>query len=148
LIAAVLFVVVAYSVPAYGVNGNVSVAAKANPKIELNVGTPNVDLGNVDPDVVSGAQAAQVQVKSNKPYDYTYSATGIDWSDGVDSGTTAIGQLRYDGTPFAANGTLSLAESRGTDNWSYNYTMLLIDYDVAADADLSATVTYDAVQNP
>ncbi len=142
LITAALFLLVAYSLPAYG-GSTVSVAATAKPKITLNVTTPNVNVGDVVPEVETAAQVASVQVKSNKPYNYTYTAAGLTYS----VGTSAISQLRYDGTPFAAAGTLNGAAPTGDTTYNYNYTILLTDYNVPANDNLSGTVTYGAVQN-
>jgi hypothetical protein len=147
VLLAALVLVAGMSYAAFAENATLNVSVNAVPKLTITVSTPSVNFGNLEPETPTTiANAVTVTVKSNRPFDYSYTAT--DFSSGAD--TYTIGILEYapagsgSFTAFSNAGTLATNEGKGVKTYSYDYR-INIPYDMAAGA-YSATITYTAVQ--
>lgn len=141
-----LVLIAGMSYAAFAESAAVNVQVTANPKLTIEVSTPAVNFGAVDPEVEHViSNAVKVTVKSNKPFNYSYSAT--DFIQGSDS--YSIGILQYDDgsgwKQFQSNETLGTNIGRGVKNWNYSYK-ITVPYDMA-DGTWNASITYTAVQN-
>lgn len=130
---------------AFAESASVNVSVTANPKLTIQTSTSAVNFGAIDPDTpTTVSNAVTVTVKSNKPFDYSYTAT--DFSSGTDS--FAISNLEYnDGSgwvAFSNGGVLGTNIGRGVKQFSYDYRVT-IPWDVPPGA-YNATITYTAVQ--
>jgi|GEM_PF-5600838 len=147
VLLAALVLMAGMSYTAFGEDASLNVNVNAVPKLTITVSTPVVDFGNVEPETPTTiAGAVTVTVKSNRPFDYSYTAT--DFSSGTDSFT--IGILEYapsdsgSFTAFSNSGTLATNVGRGAKTYTYDYR-INVPYDMAAGA-YTATITYTAVQ--
>lgn len=138
--------------PAEAAN-TVSVTVTASQKITLTMADATLDFGNLDPGTTTTAPTAvTANVRSNKAWDLTYTASGMNEAAGM-----PLSQLKWgteaDGsgaTSFAATGTFlsnqpKAPSSAGQDVTHY-YT---IEVPWSADPGAySATVTYSATFHP
>lgn len=149
IILAALILVGGSVFAAYAVDAPVVVTAKANQKITIETNTATVNFGAIDPGTPTTLNGAvTVTVKSNKPYNVSYSAT--DFVAGTWS--FPVSNLEFNGpgsggswAPFSNNGSLLAGEQRGTKSYTYDYR-LTIPWDVDPDNPYQATITYTAVQ--
>lgn len=146
---AALVLIAGMSVVAFAADATVQVKVKPNPKITIETDVSEVDFGSIDPDTPTTINnAVTVRVKTNKPYDLSYTAT--DFTDGTN--TMPISNLEYadagtgSWTAFA-NGPVYLVTDgpRGVDTHTYDFR-ITVPWDVAPDAVYTASITYTAVQ--
>jgi hypothetical protein len=134
---------------AYAVDAPVVVTATANQKITIETNTATVNFGAIDPGTpTTKNNAVTVTVKSNKPYNVSYTAT--DFVAGTWS--FPVSNMEFNGpgsggswAAFSNSGSLLVGEARGTKSYTYDYR-LTIPWDVDPDNPYSATITYTAVQ--
>lgn len=147
VLLAALVLVAGMSYAAFGEDASLNVSVNAVPKLTITVDNPAVDFGSIEPETPTTiANAVTVTVKSNRPFDYSYTAT--DFSSGVESYTIGILEYAPAGsgsfTAFSNAGTLATDVGRGVKRYTYDYR-INIPYDMAPGA-YTATITYTAVQ--
>lgn len=150
IILAVLILSFGVSYVAFAVDAS-PLAVKVTPKpmIKIETDTSEVDFGQIDPDtptVVSNA--VNVTVKSNKPYDLSYTAT--DFTDGTNS--MDISNLEYADAGSGsyvqfANGPVNLAadQPRGRNDFIFDY-QITVPWNIPPETTYVANITYTAVQ--
>ena len=151
IILAVFILVLSLSLVAMADTVNVQVKVRVKPKLIITLLTsPTVQFPDIAPEETTElASAIQIQVKSNKSYTYSYTATDFT-NDANPSDTFAISYLEYDGgsgyTAYANSGTLGTNEPSGVNNYTYDLR-LDVPWTATADATYTASITYSAVQN-
>lgn len=146
---AALVLIAGMSLAAFAADATVQVKVKPKPKITIETDVSEVNFGELDPDTPTTINnAVTVRVKTNKPYDLSYTAT--DFTDGTN--TMPISNLEYadagsgSWTAFA-NGPVYLVTDgpRGVDTLTYDFR-ITVPWDVAPEATYTASITYTAVQ--
>lgn len=149
VVLAALVLIAGMSVAAFAADATLQVKVKPKPKITIETDVSEVNFGELDPDTPTTiANAVSVTVKSNKPYDLSYTAT--DFTDGTN--TMPISNLEYadagsDSWTAFANGPVYLVVDgqRGRHTYGYDFR-ITVPWDVAPDATYTASITYTAVQ--
>lgn len=154
VILSIAILLPAYSAYAFAEQDPTSVSVSLKPKITIAVDTPNVGFGDMEPatskelDAANGSYAVWVTVKSNEPWDYTYTATDFTGSD-----TFGVNHLSYKDdsasayTDFSNSATLATGVTRGAKQYDYKLTFNDTDADWRIPSgNYSSTVTYSAVQ--
>jgi len=144
LVAAGFLLEVGAANPASAAQVDVTVTAKE--KISLIMSNVNINFGSLDPGtIVTSSTPVQAVVKSNKRWDLTYKASGMDEAAGM-----PLGQLKWgtqsdgqDASSFNPTGTF-ISNQAKTSGYSVTH-YYTIDVPWTADPGAySATVTYSA----
>ncbi|HHY38363.1 MAG TPA: hypothetical protein GX507_05485 [Clostridia bacterium] len=127
----------------------VSVTVTAKEKITLTMADATIDFEQLDPGTTTTSNTAiTANVRSNKAWDLTYTASGMDPDAGMPLSQLKWGVLSngFDATSFAASGTFLSNQPKAPSNAGQDIThYYTIEVPWTADPGAySATVTYSA----